>query len=84
MDGDSHGGASSALVQSFSQAHDDLRTAERPAMSPAGVTQMEAAAQVHDVRLGIMPPMHNQLLLAAEAHERNRSPRVRVRDPQSD
>jgi hypothetical protein len=32
-------------------------------MSPAGMAQMEAVAQVHDVRLGIMPPMHNELLL---------------------
>jgi hypothetical protein len=38
--------ASPALVQSFSQAHDDLRTAERlsspPAMSPAGMAQMDS------------------------------------------
>ena len=32
-------------------------------MSPAGVTQMEAAAQVPNVRLGDMPPMHSELLL---------------------
>jgi hypothetical protein len=62
MDGDSHGGASPALVKSLSQAHDDLRHADRPAM-PAGMAQMEAAAPVHDVRLPVMPPVHNELLL---------------------
>jgi hypothetical protein len=63
MNGDSHGGASPAHVQSFSQAHDDLQHADRPAMSPAGMAQMEAAAPVHDVRLPVMPPVHNELLL---------------------
>ena len=72
----------------FSPLRKRTTTCELPSClrcrAPAGLTQMEAAAQVHDVRLGVMPPMHSELLLAAEAHERNRNPRYQVRDPQSD
>ena len=58
MVNDSHGNTSTNVPR----AHDDLR-GNMAAMSPAGMAQMEAVAQVHDVRLGIMPPMHNELLL---------------------
>ncbi len=65
------------------QAHDTNASrdnvAERPNMSM--LTQLEAAAQVHDAGHGFEPPMHGELLLPLLPGEPATPPRLGGRQP---